>query len=237
MSKKLLSEAQLRRFAKLASLNPINEEWGGRPGDKHNAPGGSKRGSKPGDEDYINEDAFEDEAELGADAAEGELDDAEMGSLDAEAGLEDEPPGEEIEMGGDMDLGAREEIAMDVISAVADALNIEVDIEGGEEVVDDFEAEDDIPLPDEEEVVDDVEIEDEEEAIMEALRGINYIPGKKAIVNEVAKRVAKRLLEAKKAEQRLQEALGNTPRRRKTATSSARRKIRPTRSTQRRTKK
>ena len=51
-------------------------------------------------------------------------------------------------------------------------------------------------------------LEDEEEEIMEALRGINYVPGKKEIIEEVARRVAKRLMKAKRAENQLQEALG-----------------------------
>ena len=32
MSKKLLSEAQIRRFAKLASIEPIQERWGSKLG-------------------------------------------------------------------------------------------------------------------------------------------------------------------------------------------------------------
>ena len=52
--------------------------------------------------------------------------------------------------------------------------------------------------------------------IMEALRGINYIPGKKEIVEEVARRVAKRLLKAKRAQKELNEALGNGSVRRQT---------------------
>ena len=88
--------------------------------------------------------------------------------------------------------------------------HIEVDIEGGEaqeEPEMDLDAAvDDMAAADE---LDDDALADEEEAIMEALRGINYIPGKKEIVNEVAKRVARRLLEAKKANTQMQKALGN----------------------------
>jgi len=224
MSKKLLSEAQVRRFAKLANLSPINEmdykrdddleeAYGGNKGDESRSKrdymeedqtneeqkyGGNKGDESRSKRDYMKEDAFEDEAEMGADAAEGELDDAEM------AGLEDEA-GDEVEM--DADLGEREALAMDVISAVADALNIEVDIEGGEAEGEEMEmdAADDMAAADD---LDADAMADEEEAIMEALKGINYIPGKKEIVNEVAKRVARRLLKAKKADQALQEALG-----------------------------
>lgn len=48
----------------------------------------------------------------------------------------------------------------------------------------------------------------DEEAIMEALRGISYTPSKSEVVNEVAKRVAKRLQAAKLHESKLNRALG-----------------------------
>ena len=44
--------------------------------------------------------------------------------------------------------------------------------------------------------------------LQEALTGINYVPSQKEIVKTVAKRVAKRLQEAKNAEARLNRALG-----------------------------
>jgi len=223
MSKKLLSEAQVRRFARLANLSPVNEDWGSKAkeykrhdddgvetksGDvdghykDYEGPTGGNKGddskTHPGRKDYMKEDAFEDEAEMGLDAAEGELDGAEIAGLEGEAG-DAEDAGEAA-----MDLGSREELAMDVISAVADALNIEVDIEGGEEA-DDLDAAADLDVADD---LDADALADEEEAIMEALRGINYIPGRKEIVNEVAKRVARRLLKAKQADQQLKEALG-----------------------------
>ena len=50
--------------------------------------------------------------------------------------------------------------------------------------------------------------EDEEEMLQEALRGITYVPSQKEVVKVVAKRVAKRLQEAKRAEARLSRALG-----------------------------
>lgn len=50
--------------------------------------------------------------------------------------------------------------------------------------------------------------EDPEAAIMEALRGISYTPSKNEVVNEVAKRVAKRLKTAKLHEAKLNRALG-----------------------------
>jgi 5,10-methenyltetrahydromethanopterin hydrogenase len=49
---------------------------------------------------------------------------------------------------------------------------------------------------------------DAEEELMEALRGISYTPSRKEVVNEVAKRVAKRLQSAKLHESKLNRALG-----------------------------
>ena len=77
-----------------------------------------------------------------------------------------------------------------------------VDIDGGEEEMKmDDEPMADEPMADEEELM-------EEDELSEALSGITYVPGREEIVNEVAKRVAKRLVEAKKAQAKLQEALG-----------------------------
>jgi len=215
MSKKILSEAAVRRFATLANLPVINEEWGSKEGEKLKQ-GSGKRGSKPGDEADVNEslyeDAFSEIDDEAMEAGEGELDAGEMAGLEDEAGLEGE---EEV-----ADLGAREELAMDVIAAVADALNIEVDIEGGEE-----EEIEDVEMGGEDLGAEEFDMEAEEE-IMEALKGIQYIPGKKEIVQEVAKRVAKRLLKAKRAEQQLKEALGTSPprRRRRPALTKRRRR-------------
>jgi len=49
---------------------------------------------------------------------------------------------------------------------------------------------------------------DAEEELMEALRGISYTPSRTEVVNEVAKRVAKRLKTAKLHEAKLNRALG-----------------------------
>jgi hypothetical protein len=195
MSKKMLSEAQIRRFAKLASLAPINEMYGGNKGDE------------PKHRDYMNEeDAIEDvEAEVDSALPPGE----EVEMSPGEDEITDEP-----EMTADPESEA---LAGDVLSAVASALEsalgVDIEIDGGEEELD---------VPEEMGAIEDAEmdfgdeevaIEDEEEMMAEALRGINYIPGKKDIINEVAKRVAKRLLAATKAEKNLKEALGKKPRR------------------------
>ena len=50
--------------------------------------------------------------------------------------------------------------------------------------------------------------EEGEEDLMEALAGINYVPSQTEVVNEVAKRVARRLNAAKLHESKLNRALG-----------------------------
>ena len=50
--------------------------------------------------------------------------------------------------------------------------------------------------------------EDEDEMLEEALRGVSYVPSQKEVVKQVAKRVARRLQEAKVAQRRLNRALG-----------------------------
>ena len=50
--------------------------------------------------------------------------------------------------------------------------------------------------------------EEGEEDLMEALAGINYVPSQTEVVNEVAKRVARRLKAAKLHEAKLNRALG-----------------------------
>ena len=157
MAKKLLNEATVRRFQKLAQVTPINENW-------------------------MNEEE-EMEDEMGAE-------DAEM-DMDAEAPeMGDEM--EDMEGEGDMDLELTDEEA-EVIIELGKKLEAAM---GGEEDMGDMDMED-------------AGEEDMEDEVMEAmLEGINYQPSKSEVVNEVAKRVARRLAEAKKAEKRMNEALG-----------------------------
>ena len=99
---------------------------------------------------------------------------------------------------------------MSKIQALIDAL-------GGEAA--DMGADDeDMPMPDADEppAMDDEEpadepspLEEEEDILELALEGIQYEPSQKEIVQEVAKRVARRLQEAKTAHAKLNKALGN----------------------------
>ena len=182
MAKKLLSEAVVRRFAKLAKLPTVNENM-------------------YAEEEEDMADAEELPAEMGDEMPE-------EPPLPEEEPMDDMAPAEELELTDDeamaiIELGKKLEAAMPE-GAGDEELPAELDAEMPEEPVGDPGAE----MP----------AEEPEEEIMEALRGINYVPEKKEIVEEVARRVAKRLLKAKRAEKQLQEALGKTTRQRRRRT-------------------
>ena len=137
------------------------------------------------EEDYMNE---EEEAEEGgedlAPAADAGMDDMDMGAeepaeMDGDLELTDEEAKAIIE------LGTKLEAAMGMDDEMGD-----MDM-GGEEAPD---------MGGEEDMGD--------EDLMEALRGISYVPSQKEIVNEVAQRVARRLKAAKLHEAKLNRALG-----------------------------
>jgi len=175
MSKKLLSEEVVRRFAKLANIQNLNEM-------------------------YQNEEKEEmmQEEEMPMDAAE----EVEM---DAEEEVEGELPVPAQEEG----MEDSEAIARQVIDAVAgalrDTLNVDIEVEGSAEEteVEMGEEEPEMEMPEPE-----MEMGEEETEVMEALSEIEYVPSQQEIVEEVARRVAKRLLKAKKAQADLNEALG-----------------------------
>jgi hypothetical protein len=211
MAKNLLTEAQRSRFAKLANINPINEMYQAHGRDdeekmEEGAYGMHKRDHD--DEEKMEEGAYgmhkrhDDEEKMEEvvteeDAAE------EMAADAAEAGMDELPGADEEEMemdAGDTDLELSQDM-VDAIAAALPALQMIADAsdegeEGGEEAG-------------EEEMEMDAGEDMEDEEMMEALEGVTYIPEQQEVVNEVAKRVAKRLLKAKRAQASLQEALGN----------------------------
>jgi len=123
-----------------------------------------------------------------------------MEEEDMEMGGEEEAP--EMEMGGeegmDGDLELTDEEAKSIIDLGA---KLEAAMGG----MDDMEMGGEEPEMD----MEDEEEEMGEEELMEALRGISYVPSKGEVVNEVAKRVARRLKEAKLHEAKLNRALGS----------------------------
>ena len=172
--KKLLSEAQVKRFMGLAGLNPINEMYHSEQ----------------------NENMYEAEDEAEEEPVE------EMPPMadeePAEMGPEEEP---EME-GGAADVEMDEQDLADV----ADALSVLQDKLG--------------PLldqatPDEEEVPADMDMDAEEPEMDAELEDVDVEPSpeeeeemQERIVNEVARRVAKRIVEAKRAHKKMNEALG-----------------------------
>jgi len=105
-------------------------------------------------------------------------------------------------------------LTQDELQAIADALPALQTLAGAAAGGGDMDDMDDMPDMDDEEGMDDMPAADEggeedvADAIMEALRGISYQPSQSEIVNEVAKRVAKRLKTAKLHEAKLNKALG-----------------------------
>ena len=122
--------------------------------------------------------------------------------MEMEMGGEEEAPemdmgGEEEGMDGDLELTDEEAQSIIALGAKLEAAMGGMEDEGemgGEEAPE-------MDMEDEEEMG--------EEELMEALRGISYVPSRGEVVNEVAKRVARRLKEAKLHEAKLNRALGS----------------------------
>ena len=183
MSKKLLSEAQVRRFQSLASIRPLNEMY--------------------------NEELYEAEEEMGA-----EEEAPEMGPEEPSA---DFPPSEEEPEMADAE-GDEVDMTSDDLSAVADALGILQDklaplLDAVDAPADELDAaapadELGADLGADELGGEEEEPEGEDDLLELALEGISYQPSQKEIVKVVAKRVARRLMEAKSAQAKLNKALG-----------------------------
>jgi hypothetical protein len=173
MAKKLLSEAQMRRFATLANLPAVNETY-------------YKRDEE---EDKMEETMTTEEEVVTEEEAPMDMPEAEPMDMP-----EEEPVGED-------DLELTDEEAQAIID-LGKKLAAAMPDGAGEEPMDMPDDKPmDLDMPDDK--------MDDEDEIMEALSEINYVPEKKDIVEEVARRVAKRLLKAKRAKNSLDEALGN----------------------------
>ena len=196
MSKKLLNEAQIRRFQSLANLPVVSEmayakkddtdtrspaeqmaddeARDARIGDRNMQPNASKKEEDMHKEE-MHEEMHEDEAEkeMGPEPMEPEMDmDAPSGDLD----LSEEEARAIIELGKKLEgIMAADEPEMDDLEADAAEMG----------------AEDEMDLPG------------------DMLEGASVEPSRKEIVEEVARRVARRLNEAKRAQRKLDRALGN----------------------------
>jgi hypothetical protein len=203
--KTLLSESEIRQFMKLANIKPLQEmggSYGMPPGmrdDEDEDPPGMRdmREGEDEDEDPPGmRDMREEEGEEEMDAP------APEGGEEMEMGAEmgEEPAGDmemDMDMGGD-DMGAeggKEEQFADIVDKLADLLGLDADVEVGEgememggEAMDDeggdLEGAMDAPVGDDDDMG--VEVEDDE------------LMGEEEIVQEVARRVAARLIREKK---------------------------------------
>lgn len=171
MSKKLLSEAQIKRFQSLANLPVVTEMYAKNEEEMEEGMHGEEK-----------KEAMHEEEEMEMDA---EMDDMDM--------PEEEP--EMDEMGSELDLSEEEARLLIDLGKKLEA------IMGAVEAGEDMPAEEE-PMP--------MDDEDEDEApVGDMLEGVSPETSRKEIVEEVARRVAKRLNEAKTAQKALDKALGN----------------------------
>ena len=191
MAKKLLNERTVRRFQRLANLSPINEMYHKRDEEMEEAMHGKRddeveEGMYGKRDDEVEEGMYKRDDEKLMEKEE-EMDDMDMG-------------GEEGGMDGDLELTDEE------AKAIIDLGNKLQSAMGDEEPEMDMGAEEpEMDMGDEKEMM---EMDDVEEDLMEALSGINYVPSQTEVVNEVAKRVARRLKAAKLHEAKYRRALG-----------------------------
>ncbi len=152
---------------------------------------------------YKKDDAMEEEMEMDADM---EMDAGEDADMEMNADMDDDD--EQVDL--EQDVLEDAVAAMSKIQALIDALGGEPADMGADDEDMPMPGADEPPAMDDDEPADEPSPLEEEEDILElALEGIQYEPSQKEIVQEVAKRVARRLQEAKKAHATLNKALGN----------------------------
>jgi len=192
--KSLLTEAEIRQFMKLANIQEMGHDMPGMRDDEEDEPG--MRDMREADRDDEDEDppGMRDMREV-----EG------PGDLDEELPVEEaeEEMGAEMEMDMDMDagmdaMGGKEEQFADIVDKLADLLGLDADVEvGGDEeaggdAMDDEGGDLDAPMDAPE--APEMEMGDEDEADEPMMESDDDI------VQEVARRVAARLLREKKQE-------------------------------------
>ena len=206
MSKKLLSEAQVRRFQSLASIKPLQEMG-------NYAMKRDEEKEEPMEEAMHEEEVDEGMYKRDEEPMEGMYKEEEE-EKPMEEKMDDGDVDVDMDADGDDDVEIEEEMvekaamAMKDLQALVDALggaagamdmddDPEPDMPGMDDAPDMDDEDEDKPMPLE-----------EEELLELALEGIEYQPSQKEIVKEVAKRVARRLVEAKEAHSKLNKALG-----------------------------
>ena len=178
MAKKLLNEATVRRFQSLANLKPINEM--------------SYKEEK--EEEKMEEGMYE----------------AEKENLEETYMEADEEPEAAPEMPDAEEMAAEEDAMGDMNDVELTDEEARMLIELGEKLAAAMGEDDDMmdaPEADEADEAPEMPMMEEDE-LMEALSEVDYVPSQAEVVNEVARRVARRLAEAQKAEKLMNEALG-----------------------------
>jgi len=192
--KTLLNESEIRRFMKLASINPL-KEGSYMPGQHDKGQREKKKMRNEAEEETMDEGLFEQEEEdvtVDMDAEET----APMGMGDEPAIPEEPAPmgmGDEGGMGED-----KEEKFANIVNDLADLLGLDAEVEvGGEEEggdaagIEGGEPVEPVDAP-EAEGEDEEEADEEEEGVV--------MESEEEIIAEVARRVAARLLKEKKTE-------------------------------------
>ena len=166
MAKKkyIISESAVRRFQKLATISPITEMYGM----SHDKP-------------------MEEEAEM-YEEEEPPMDEPPMDEPPMDEPPMDEPP---MDAEGPAPGGDAEEMARNVIMAVADALGVDIDIDGGEEEAAEMDMEPE--MEPEEEVMEEDTLEEMDHA-EDTLEEVEVID-EDALTEAVMKRVLGRLKE------------------------------------------
>ncbi len=187
MAKKLLNEAAVRRFQSLANIKPINEMASSYKRDDEEKEEKMEEAIEEGEE-TLEETYTEADEEPEAAPEMPEMDDA-----------------PEMEAGADLDDVELTDEEAEALIALGEKLAAAMGDAGDEPEMEMDDAPEmdapEAPMMEEEEI-------NEEDELMETLSEIDYVPSQTEIVNEVARRVARRLAEAQKAEKKMNEALG-----------------------------
>jgi len=190
--KKLLNEAQVRRFMGLAGM------------DAKLASNLIKEAGIYEDEPVADEEEPVDDMEVDADA------ESAMPPTEPEAAME--PVADEATVEVSQEIVDGIPMAIQTLQALGDALGAEPAAEepalGDEEPP--LDAGEEAPLGDEAPIAGDDELgaPEKDEEVMENLSGVNLELNEDELVQEVARRVSKRILKAKKAQKELNNALG-----------------------------
>ena len=182
--KTLLTEAEIRKFMKLANISPMNEMGMGM--DLPGARDEEEEEEEPGMRDYMQEQ--EEEEEMDMDAEEGDME------MDVEMAAEEPADDMDMEMDDDMGMemddamgGDKEEQFADIVNQLAELVGVVADVgfDGEEEMEGEVEAEEGGDL----EMADSAPEDEEEEVEM---------MGEEDMIAEVARRVKARLLNESK---------------------------------------